>query len=35
VHAFLVPAVASTTAVLMDRWEPGEGLARIAGERVT
>jgi cyclohexanecarboxylate-CoA ligase len=35
VHALLVPAVFGTTAVLMDRWEGGEGLARIAAERVT
>jgi cyclohexanecarboxylate-CoA ligase len=35
VHALLVPAVFGTTAVLMDRWEPGDALARIAAERVT
>jgi cyclohexanecarboxylate-CoA ligase len=35
VHAFLVPAVFGTTAVLMDRWEPGEALALVAAERVT
>src|SRR5206468_1586837 len=35
VHALLVPAVFGTTAVLMDRWEAGAALARIAAERVT
>ena len=35
VHALLVPAVFGTTAVLMERWEPGVGLALIAAERVT
>ncbi|HEY3188676.1 MAG TPA: AMP-binding protein, partial [Solirubrobacteraceae bacterium] len=35
VHALLVPAVFGTTAVLMDRWEPGDALARIAAEGVT
>jgi len=35
VHAFLVPAVHGTTAVLMDRWQPDEALALIAAERVT
>jgi cyclohexanecarboxylate-CoA ligase len=35
VHALLVPAVFGTTAVLMDRWEAGDALARIAAERVT
>ncbi|MGH7895878.1 MAG: AMP-binding protein, partial [Candidatus Binatia bacterium] len=34
-HALLVPAVFGTTSVLMDRWEPGAGLALIAAERVT
>ncbi len=35
VHALLVPAVHGTTAVLMDRWDAGDALARIAAERVT
>jgi acyl-CoA synthetase (AMP-forming)/AMP-acid ligase II len=35
VHALLVPAVFGTTSVLMERWEPGDALARIAAERVT
>ena len=35
VHALLVPAVFGTTAVLVDRWEPGDALARIAAEGVT
>jgi cyclohexanecarboxylate-CoA ligase len=35
VHALLVPAVFGTTAVLMDRWTAGEGLARIGADRVT
>ena len=35
VHALLVPAVFGTTAVLMERWDPGAGLACIAAERVT
>ena len=35
VHALLVPAVHGTSAVLMDRWDPGEALRRIAAERVT
>jgi cyclohexanecarboxylate-CoA ligase len=35
VHALLVPAVFGTTAVLLDRWEPGDALARIAAEGVT
>ncbi|HLK13112.1 MAG TPA: AMP-binding protein [Candidatus Binatia bacterium] len=35
VHALLVPAVLGTTAVLMERWEPGAALALIARERVT
>ena len=35
VHALLVPAVFGTTAVLMDRWEAGDALARIAAERVS
>jgi cyclohexanecarboxylate-CoA ligase len=34
-HALLVPAVFGTTAVLMERWEPGDALARIAAERVS
>src|SRR4029077_20459213 len=34
-HALLVPTVFGTTAVLMDRWEPGDALARIAAEGVT
>ena len=35
VHALLVPAVYGTTAVLLDRWEPGEALALVGRERVT
>jgi len=35
VHAFVVPAVLGTTAVLMDRWEATEALARIRAEGVT
>ena len=35
IHALLIPAVFGTTAVLMERWEPGDALARIARERVT
>jgi len=35
VHALVVPAVFGTTAVLVDRWEPGDALARIAAEGVT
>jgi cyclohexanecarboxylate-CoA ligase len=35
VHAVLVPAVHGTTAVLLDRWEPGEALALIGREHVT
>jgi cyclohexanecarboxylate-CoA ligase len=35
VHALLVPAVFGTTAVLMERWEPGAGLALLDAERVT
>jgi cyclohexanecarboxylate-CoA ligase len=35
VHALLVPAVFGTTAVLVDRWDPGDALARIAAEGVT
>jgi len=35
VHALLVPAVFGSTVVLMDRWEAGDGLGRIAAERVT
>jgi len=35
VHAYLVPAVHGTTAVLLDRWQPDEALALIAAERVT
>ena len=34
-HALVVPAVFGTTAVLMDRWQPGDALARIAAEGVT
>ncbi len=34
-HALLVPAVFGSRAVLMERWEPGAGLAAIAAERVT
>jgi cyclohexanecarboxylate-CoA ligase len=35
IHAILTPAVVGTSAVLMERWEPAEGLALIARERVT
>jgi len=35
VHALLVPAVYGTTAILLDRWEPGEALGLIGRERVT
>jgi len=35
VHALLVPAVFGTTAVLMERWDPGAALALLARERVT
>jgi len=35
VHAVLVPAVLGTCAVLMPRWEPGDALRAIAGERVS
>jgi cyclohexanecarboxylate-CoA ligase len=35
IHAILVPAVLGTTAVLMDRWNPGAARATIARERVT
>ena len=35
VHALLVPTVFGTTAVLMDRWNAGDALARIAAERVS
>jgi cyclohexanecarboxylate-CoA ligase len=35
IHAILAPALLGTSAVLMERWEAGEGLALIAGERVT
>jgi cyclohexanecarboxylate-CoA ligase len=35
VHALLVPAAFGSRTVLMDRWEAGEGLARIAAEQVT
>jgi cyclohexanecarboxylate-CoA ligase len=35
IHALLIPAVFGTTAVLMERWEPGDALGRIAAERVT
>jgi acyl-CoA synthetase (AMP-forming)/AMP-acid ligase II len=35
VHAFLVPAVHGTTAVLMNRWDAGEALRAIAAARVT
>jgi cyclohexanecarboxylate-CoA ligase len=34
-HAFLFPAVAGTTAVLMDRWDATEGLRLIAAHGVT
>jgi cyclohexanecarboxylate-CoA ligase len=35
VHALLMPSVFGTTAVLMERWEPGAGLGLLAAERVT
>jgi cyclohexanecarboxylate-CoA ligase len=35
VHAFLVPAVHGSRAVLMERWQPDEALALVAAERVT
>ena len=35
VHALLVPAVFGTTAVLMDRWQPGEALRLLETEGVT
>jgi cyclohexanecarboxylate-CoA ligase len=35
VHALLVPAVTGTTAVLLDRWDAGDALARMAAARVT
>jgi cyclohexanecarboxylate-CoA ligase len=35
VHAILAPALLGTSAVLMERWDPGQGLELIARERVT
>ena len=35
IHAILAPALLGTSAVLMERWDPGEGLELIARERVT
>lgn len=35
VHGILAPALLGTSAVLMDRWEPGAALAHIEAERVT
>lgn len=35
IHALLVPATTGTTAVLMERWEPGLALDLIERERVT
>lgn len=35
IHAILGPALLGTSAVLMDRWDPGAALALIARERVT
>jgi cyclohexanecarboxylate-CoA ligase len=35
VHGILAPALLGTSAVLMDRWEPGAALAAIARHRVT
>jgi cyclohexanecarboxylate-CoA ligase len=34
-HALLAPVVFGTTAVLMERWDPGAALALIAARRVT
>jgi cyclohexanecarboxylate-CoA ligase len=35
IHAILTPALLGTSAVLMERWEAGEGLELIERERVT
>jgi len=35
IHAILAPALLGTSAVLMERWDPAEGLALIARQRVT
>ncbi len=35
IHAILAPALLGTSAVFMERWDAGEGLALIARERVT
>jgi cyclohexanecarboxylate-CoA ligase len=35
IHAILTPALLGTSAVLMERWDPGEGLELMARERVT
>jgi cyclohexanecarboxylate-CoA ligase len=35
IHAILAPALLGTSAVLMERWDPGQALALIARERVT
>lgn len=35
VHGVLAPALLGTSAVLMDRWEPGEALRLIEAHRVT
>jgi cyclohexanecarboxylate-CoA ligase len=35
VHAILTPALLGTSAVLMERWDAGQGLELIARERVT
>jgi cyclohexanecarboxylate-CoA ligase len=35
IHAILAPALLGTSAVLMERWDAGEGLALIGTERVT
>jgi cyclohexanecarboxylate-CoA ligase len=35
IHGILTPALLGTSAVLMERWDPSQGLALIARERVT
>ncbi len=35
IHGILAPALLGTSAILMDRWEPGAALARIEEHRVT
>ncbi len=35
IHAILAPALLGTSAVLMDRWDAGQGLELIAREQVT